>query len=64
VRLRVLFAADPADEAEVRRRIEEALSRGSLAGADGVTTHWRFGDAAPSAVRDDEAGHAARLMEA
>ncbi|MEV6205587.1 hypothetical protein [Kitasatospora sp. NPDC051914] len=32
--LRVLFAADPADEAEVRARIEDALRSGGLQGPD------------------------------
>ncbi|MET9735752.1 hypothetical protein ABZZ79_35545 [Streptomyces sp. NPDC006458] len=63
VRLRILFAADPAAEAEVRRRIEEALSRARLDGPDGVTTRWEFRGARPGLVRDEEAEHARRLLE-
>ncbi|TDD85941.1 hypothetical protein E1298_18095 [Actinomadura rubrisoli] len=59
VRLRVLFATDPTSEADVRSRIEEALSQGP----DGVTTRWRFRSARPSPVRKDEAEHAERLIQ-
>ncbi len=62
VRLRVLFAAEPAAEAEVRRRIEAALSRDGLTGPDGVTTRWRLDSAQPGSLRDDEAQHAGRLI--
>ncbi len=61
VRLRVLFAADPAAEADVRRRIETALSRGGLTGPDGVTTRWQFRSAQPGVLRDDDAQHAEQL---
>src|SRR5690242_10149389 len=39
VRLRVLFAAEPDAEDEVRRRIEAALSRSVFDAPDGVTSH-------------------------
>src|SRR5579859_3957045 len=42
VRLRVLFAAEPEAEAEVRRRIEAALSQAAQTGPDGVTTRWQL----------------------
>ncbi|MFI9766181.1 hypothetical protein ACIHJG_04860 [Streptomyces sp. NPDC052415] len=64
VRLRVLFAAEPAAEAEVRGRIEAGLARGCLDGPDGVTTRWRLKVAGPGVVREDEAGHAERLLRA
>ncbi|TYB44167.1 hypothetical protein [Actinomadura chibensis] len=63
VRLRVLFAAAPADEAEVRTRIEAGLSRAGLDGPDGVTTHWRLRTAHPGRLRPDEAAHAAQLVQ-
>jgi hypothetical protein len=63
VRLRVLFAAEPAAEADVRGRIEAALSRAALDGPDGVTTRWRFHGARPGVVRMDEAEHAERLVQ-
>jgi len=61
VRLRVLFAAEPADEAEVRRRIDEALGRGELTGPDGVVSRWRLVSSAPGTVRSDEHDHGRRL---
>ncbi|MEU9133329.1 hypothetical protein AB0D08_35450 [Kitasatospora sp. NPDC048540] len=62
VRLRVLFAAEPAAEAEVRERIEAALRGGALEGPDGVTTRWRPAGSRPGAIRPDEAEHAERLV--
>jgi hypothetical protein len=62
VRLRVLFAAEPAAEAEVRQRIEAALSRDSLTGPDGVVTHWQLRGAQAGRLRDDEAQQAAQLV--
>jgi hypothetical protein len=62
VRLRVLFAAEPAAEAVVRGRIDAALSLGSLTGPDGATTRWRLREAHPGLLRDDEAEHAERLI--
>jgi hypothetical protein len=63
VRLRVLFAAEPAAEAEVRSRIDAALSGSSLTGPDGVTTHWQLRSAQPGRLRDDEAQHAGQLIQ-
>jgi hypothetical protein len=48
--LRVLFAADPAREAEVRRRIESALA-----------ARWPVVSAGAAAIASDEADHAERL---
>ena len=62
VRLRVLFAAEPSAEAEVRRRIEAALSQASLTGPDGVTTRWQLRSGQRGQLRDDEAQHAADLI--
>ena len=59
--LRVLFAAEPAEEARVRALIEEALARGEGADPDGVPTTWRLLTAGPSPVRPDEQDHAERL---
>ncbi|MFD0857251.1 hypothetical protein ACFQ07_33920 [Actinomadura adrarensis] len=63
VRLRILFAAEPADEAEVRNRIEAALSQGYLDGPDGVTTRWQFRCAQPGSVKEHERRHAERLAQ-
>jgi hypothetical protein len=62
VRLRVLFAAEPTAEAEVRRRIEAALSSDGLTLPDGVTARWRLDSVQPGLLRDDEAEHAERLI--
>jgi len=62
VRLRVLFAAEPANEAEVRRRIEAGLAQAALTGPDGVTTGWQLRSTRPGLLRDDEAEHAEQLV--
>jgi hypothetical protein len=62
VRLRVLFAAEPAAEAEVRTRIEAALSQPGLTGPDGIATRWQLHSAQPGRLRHDEAQHAEQLI--
>ncbi|GAA5049771.1 hypothetical protein HNP84_004203 [Thermocatellispora tengchongensis] len=61
--LHVLFAADPAMEPEVRRRIETALAHSTLEGPDGLVTRWRLLHAHPARVHDDESHHAERLIQ-
>lgn len=63
VRLRVLFATEPTAEADVRTRIEQALSVSGLTGPDGVTTHWRLLNTHPSTVHPREAEHAQQLIQ-
>jgi hypothetical protein len=63
VRLRVLFAAEPAAEAEVRSRIEAALSQDGLTGPDGITTRWHLRSAQPGLLRTGEAQHAEQLIQ-
>jgi hypothetical protein len=63
VRLRVLFATEPAAEAEVRSRIEAALSQADLTGPDGVTTRWQLRSAQPGLLRNDETQLAERLIQ-
>lgn len=60
--VRILFAADPADEVRVRSVIETALAGGRLTDTDGRTTTWTLRAAGPGAPRSDEADHAARLI--
>lgn len=62
VRLRVLFAAEPADEAEVRRRISQALGSSRLLSPDGQLTEWVVRSTAPGRVRPDEADRARQLQ--
>jgi hypothetical protein len=61
VEVRVVFAAAPADEYEVRRRIVAALDAGETTGPDGVVSRWRLVEAAPGTLRDYERDLAARL---
>ncbi len=58
--LRVLFAADAADEPEVRRRVVDALRRGRLAVAP-RPSGWAVLDEGRDEVRADEADAAAQL---
>jgi len=61
VTLRLLFAAEPADEARVRRLVEETLERGWGDSPDGERTAWQLVWSAPSTVQPDEEEHARRL---
>jgi hypothetical protein len=63
VTLRVLFAAAPADETQVRSLIEEALVRGWADDPGGVRSSWRLVSSGPSPVRFEEEEHAARLIK-
>jgi hypothetical protein len=63
VTLRVLFAAAPADEPQVRALVEEALARGWGDDPGGVRSAWRLVSSGPSPVRFEEEEHAARLAK-
>jgi hypothetical protein len=62
VSLRVLFAAEPAAEAMVRRLVDETLARGWGDTPEGSRTTWRLLASAPSEVRIEEEDHARRLI--
>jgi hypothetical protein len=62
VRLRVLFAADPADEAEVRHRIAQALRDGHVVTPQGAEAEWELLSAGPGVVRPEEDDHGRRLV--
>lgn len=62
VTLRVLFAADTADEPRVRQLIDDALAAGELTGPDGLVTRWRLKSAAAGLVRPDEHDHVTELI--
>lgn len=61
VELRIVFAAEPALEGEVRRRIGQALAAGSVTGPAGVRTLWTLQDSGPAALTDAEREHARRI---
>ena len=61
LQVRVLFAAEPETEREVRRRIERALS-GQWVFPDGFTTPWRLLESQPGDVSPAEAHHVQRLI--
>ncbi|NUU22412.1 MAG: hypothetical protein HOV68_12995 [Streptomycetaceae bacterium] len=62
VRLRVLFAAEPDAETEVRGRIAAALALPSFLGLDGVLTRWHLLRGEPSDVTETESEHTERLL--
>lgn len=64
VYVRVLFAVEAGQEAEIRRRIDRALAAGRLVGPSGNVTLWELRRSGPNQVRPNEAEHAARLVTA
>lgn len=61
VRLRILFAAEPGDEPEVRRRIADALAAGQVAAPSGDLARWSVTSEGPGEVRPEEREHGDRL---
>ena len=61
VRLRILFAAEPGDEPEVRRRIAGALAAGQAATPAGDVARWSVSSEGPGEVRPEESDHGRRL---
>ena len=59
--VRLLFAADPADEPRVRALVDEVLARGWGDTPDGRTS-WELVESGPSPVTDEEQAHARRLL--
>jgi hypothetical protein len=64
VLLRVVFAAEPEHENDVRRRIDRALRTGSVTGPDGITTYWEFRASKTGALSPAEADHGRRIADA
>jgi hypothetical protein len=58
--IRVVFVADPADEQDVRQRIDRALRLGTLDGPTG-TSRWASVRAGSSVLRPDEETLGAKL---
>ncbi len=61
VRLRTIFAADPRQEAEVRRRIDAALAGESQARPDGTLSHWALVGTKAAELTMEEHEHAQRI---
>jgi hypothetical protein len=62
LRVRTIFAVEPAREALVRERIESALAAGRLGTpSDQAPARWQLHSSGPSALRPEEAEHARRL---
>jgi hypothetical protein len=62
VAVRLLFAAEPDDEARVRSLVEDVLARGWGDDPEGARTTWRLVSSGPSDVRPEETEHVARLI--
>lgn len=59
--LRVVFASRPADESEVRRRIDEALTGRQGPGPDGFEVGWSVLSSGPDTLRPAERELGTRL---
>src|SRR3954454_24600134 len=53
--LRILFATEPDDEADVRRRIAEDLAVGLVDGPDGGASRWTLVSTGPGEIEPGEA---------
>jgi hypothetical protein len=63
VTLRVVFATEPENEEDVRRRIDQALRTGRVTGPAGSSTQWEFRGSATADLSASEAPRARRLAE-
>ncbi|WP_426505041.1 hypothetical protein ACPPVO_46000 [Dactylosporangium sp. McL0621] len=61
VRLRVLFASEPGDEARTRERIDAALAAGAWPGPDGVVVRWVLRGSGAAGIAAADVEHAERL---
>ena len=61
LRVRILFAAEPDKEGEVRHLIGQALS-GQLKFPDGFAAPWQLRASWPGEISAEEQGHAQRLI--
>ena len=52
--MRVVFATEPENEAEVRRRIDRAVREGSVTSPGGKTSHWYFLDSKAGVPSESE----------
>lgn len=63
VRLKIIFATEPERLAKVRRRMQEALSAGSVAGPGGAVTAWVLQASGAGELTAAEREHARRLAD-
>jgi hypothetical protein len=63
VRLRVVFAAEPSDEPEVRRRIDLALASRTFTGPEGTGSRWEVASSGPDEPTDHERVAARRFAD-
>lgn len=63
VSLRVVFATEPENEEDARRRIDEALRTGSVIGRTGSSTQWEFSGSRAAEMSPSEVSRARRLAE-
>lgn len=61
VRLRVIFATEPDNEEDVRRRIDQALSAGELTGRAVAPVRWKIEGSFAAELSSSEAARARRL---
>ncbi|MDE8668499.1 hypothetical protein PY310_07880 [Pseudarthrobacter sp. H3Y2-7] len=64
VTLRIVFAAEPDKEGDVRRRIERALAGESLTKPGGVKTNWTYRGGGPAVLSAAEQEQARRIAAA
>jgi hypothetical protein len=62
IRVRILFAAEPVQEGEVRRRIDQALANGALPAPHHGTARWQVLASRAGVVHDSERSHGERLI--
>jgi hypothetical protein len=61
LRVRVVFATQPENEEQVRKRIEKALRTGSVTRPDGTEARWDFLEGTAATLSPSEAALADRL---
>lgn len=59
--LRVIFVAEPAEEAAIRKLIDEALEGGRCLGPDGKLSRWTLSDSSPGVLAPSERTLADRM---
>ena len=63
IRVRVVFAAEPATERAIRCRIGLALAAGQMWSPDATSTRWQLRGTTPSDPTAEETGRATALLQ-